>query len=149
MRCLKVKGSNKDFVYLSERLQDFQYQLLPVLKEKGYTLTKGLQDVVGYVLYIDNQPIGSIGLKSVSNEVCEIVRVFVSEKFRGNGYATLLFDKIESLARELGFKKAEMVAWCEAEQALGLYKKLGYTCSEEKLSEWYAGLKYVELYKNL
>lgn len=149
MEYFKVNGMNKDFLYLCKKLENFQFKLMPELKEKGYNLTEDLQDIVGYVLYIDKKPIGSIGLKRISQEVCEIVRVFICEEYRGKGFATLLFDKIENLAKMLGYKKAEMVAWCKASAAIKLYKKLGFTCSEKKNSEWFSGLKYVELFKNL
>ena len=53
--------------------------------------------------------------------------------------------RIHNAAYNLGFKKAEMVAWTKAKVALKLYKKLGYNFSEEKESEWFSGLKYVEM----
>lgn len=149
MEILKVNGTNPDFVYLSGELEKFQFSMLPVLKEKDYSLTEDLEYVIGYVLYIDGKPIGSIGLKPISNNACEIVRVFISENYRGNNYAKLLFEKIENLAKEMGFEKAEMVAWAKATSALRLYEKLNYNKGEEKISEWYGGNGYVELYKEL
>lgn len=149
MNIVKVNGTNKDFFKLCENLEEFQFNLIPVLKEKGYNLTENLNDIVGFVLYIDNLPIGSIGLKKIDESTCEIVRVFIREDYRGNGYAKLLFEKIENLAKTMGFKKAEMVAWCKAKSALRLYKKLNFTFSEEKESKWFAELRYVELFKNL
>ena len=148
MKFLKVYGSHKDFYAMCKNLENFQYNLMPILKEKGYNLTEDLQDIVGYVLYIDDKPIGSIGIKKVSNVICEIVRVFICDEHRGKGYAKLLFEKIETLAKEMGYKQAEMVAWCKADAAVNLYKNLGYKCTEEKESEWFAGLKYVEFFKN-
>ena len=149
MELKQVNGLNEDFYNLCSKLENFQYNLLPDLKNKGYNLTSNLENITGFVLYINNAPVGSIGLKKVDNETCEIVRVFVCEDHRGNGYAKLLFNKIENLAKSLGYKKAEMVAWCKACSAIKLYKKLGYICSEEKSSEWFGGLKYVELNKTL
>jgi len=150
MDIIQVNGSHKDFESLCRALEEFQYNLLPVLKEnEDYILTDNLDSITGLILYINKKPVGSIGLKAISKDTCEIVRVFVHSEHRGNGYAKILFEKIESLAKKLGYKKAEMVAWCEAKPALSLYKKLGYTFSEEKISEWYGGNKYVELYKTL
>ena len=101
MQIVKVKGNNKDFKLMCEQLENFQFNMIPALKEKGYSLTDDLNEVIGFVLYDDNKPIGSIGLKRVSDEVCEIVRVFVLDDYRGNGYAGMLFEKIEDLAREM------------------------------------------------
>ena len=147
MQIVKVKGNNKDFKLMCEQLENFQFNMIPALKEKGYSLTDDLNEVIGFILYDDKKPIGSIGLKRVSDEVCEIVRVFVLDEYRGNSYAGILFEKIENLAKERGFKKAEMVAWVSAKSALRLYEKLGYLKTEEKVSEWFGGSKYVELYK--
>jgi len=149
MEIKKVNGSNKDFFKLCKMLEDFQYSLMPIIKEKGYTLTDNLQEVTGFILYVNNKPIGSIGLRKVSEEVCEIVRVFVCSEYRGRGYAKALFKEVESLAKSLGYKKAEIVAWVVAKEAISLYEKFGFTKSEEKVSEWYGGYKYVELEKSL
>ena len=149
MDIVRVDGSNKDFFGLCKKLENFQYGLMPILREKGYELTSDLDQVTGFVLYVDSVPVGSVGLKKVSYETCEIVRVFVDEKYRGNGYALKLFEKIENLAKEMGYKRAEMVAWTKAKSALRLYEKLGYSRSEEKVSEWFGGFGYVELIKNL
>ena len=149
MRIVKVNGKNKDFKLMCEQLENFQFNMIPILKEKEYSLTDDLDEITGYLLYDNEKPIGSIGLKKISDESCEIVRVFVMGEYRGNGYAGMLFEIIENLARELGFKKAEMVAWVSAKSALRLYEKLGYKKSEEKVSEWFGGEKYIELNKEL
>lgn len=149
MKILRVNGSNKDFVYLCEELENFQFNLMPVLREKGYCLTDDLHEIEGFILYDNEKPIGSIGLKRINEDTCEIVRVFISDNYRGNGYAGLLFEKIEDLAKNMGFIKAEMVAWSLSVSALALYKKLGYKFSEEKKSEWFEGFYYIELTKDL
>ena len=149
MQFSQVNGTNKDFLQLCNKLQDFQFHLMPVLKDKGYNLTENLDCITGFILYDNKKPIGSIGLKKVSVDTCEIVRVFLEEEYRGNGYSKLLFEKIEALAKELNYKKAEMVAWSKATTAINLYKKLGYNSSDEKYSEWFTGLKYIEFHKTL
>ena len=145
----KVEGTAPLFFEYSKKLEDFQFSLMPVLKEKGYSLTEGLDEITGFILYINNEPVGSIGLKKIDKEICEIVRVFIDEKYRGKGHARLLFEYAENYAKELGFKKAEMVAWCKATFALALYKKLNFISSLPKESEWFTGLEYVELFKEL
>ena len=149
MKIVRVNGDSKDFELMCRELENFQYNMIPILKEKDYNLTDDLNDITGFVLYDNEKPIGSIGLKKVSEESCEIVRVFILDNYRGNGYAGMLFEKIENFARELGFKNAEMVAWCDAKSALRLYEKLGYRKSEKKISEWFGGSEYVELNKRL
>ena len=109
MQLVKVSGNSKDFTYLCKQLECFQYNLIPVLKENKYTLTDDLQEITGYVLYVDNNPVGSIGLKKISNDVCEIVRVFVLESYRGNGYANLLMKKIQHYIKNLFILKQKRI----------------------------------------
>lgn len=144
-----VKGNDEIFATLTNKLQDFQYDLMSELKIQGYNLTDDLAEVDGFVLCENEKPIASIGLKQVSKIRAEIVRVFVDENYRGNGYAKLMFDIIENHARQSGYIEVEMIAWTKSVVALVLYKKLGYEFSHEKTSEWFFGLKYVELYKKL
>lgn len=149
MQIKKVDGQNIDFIKLTKKLEEFQFDLMPELKEKGYNLTDDLSEITGFILYESSIPVGSIGLKKVSDDRCEIVRVFVDETYRGKGYAKLLFKEIETLAKSMGYKTAEMVAWTKSVSAIALYKKIGYTASKDRFSEWYNGLKYVEFEKEL
>ncbi len=149
MEIVKVKGRNDDFVMLCKKLEEFQFGLIPVLQEKGYNLIDDLDVVEGFLMYDDKKPVASIGLKRVTDETCEVVRVFVSGEYRGNGYAVTMIEKIETLARELGYKRAELVTWGLSKSALRLYEKCGYRKGEEKSSEWFGGFAYVELDKNL
>lgn len=144
-----VRGTDENFMGLCKKLEEFQFNLMPELKQKGYNLTDDLKEVEGFVLFQKNDPIASIGLKKVNDKRCEIVRVFVREDFRGNGFARLLFKEAEDYARECGFEEVEMVAWTKSVSALKLYHKLNYEFSDEKESEWFDGLKYVELFKKL
>ena len=145
----KVQGTNKDFAYLCGELENYQYCLLPGLNKTNYSLTNDLDDVIGFVLMDEKKPLASIGIKRVSSETCELVRVFVCEEYRKRGYATKLFAKIENLAKTLGYKKIELVVWCDATSAVSLYKKLGFVLKEEKISEYFGGFKYAEYYKNI
>ena len=145
----EVNGQDRDLFLMSKKLEDFQFNLMPCLKDKGYSLTDELSEILGFIMYDNDKPIASIGLRKVTDDRCEIVRVFVDESYRGRGYAKLLFQKIEEFAISLGYKFAEMIAWQLASSATALYVKLGYTASEEKESEWFDGLKYVEFLKEL
>ena len=95
----------------------------------------------------DEKPVASIGIKKVNDTKCELVRVFVLEQYRKKGYATTLFNKIQQLARNLGYKEIELVVWCDATNAVSFYKNLGFVLREEKFSEYYGGLKYAEFDK--
>ena len=148
MEFKKVDCESDEFIEMCHKLEDFQYDLMPELMAQGYCLTESLDEIEGFFLYDNGKLVGSIGLKEISDESCEIVRVFVNEEFRGQCYSKVLFEKIEDYAKSKGYKKAEMVAWTKAVAAVNLYKKLGYLCSEPKFSEWF-GYEYVEFEKIL
>lgn len=148
MEFKKVDCESDEFIEMCHKLEDFQYDLMPELASQGYCLTEDLDEIDGFFLYDNGNLIGSIGLKEVSDDICEIVRVFVEEQFRGKGYSKVLFEEIENYAKNKGYKKAEMVAWAKAVAAVSLYKKLGYSCSEPQFSEWF-GYEYVEFNKEL
>ena len=74
----------------------------------------------------------------------KIIKINNKKYLDGGISDSIPIDKCKSL----GYKKAEITAWVLAKEALGLYKKLGYKMSEEKVSERYGGFKYVEFFKN-
>ena len=99
MNILKVKGTNKNFETLCKQLEDYQFSLLPSLRDKKYSLTHDLSDILGYVLIDNEKPIASMGIKKVDENTCELVRVFVCEDYRGKGCASRLFRETENLAK--------------------------------------------------
>ena len=149
MEILKVNGTDKNFALLCGKLEQFQYALLPGLKETGYSLTNNLEEINGFVLLQNSQPVASAGLKQINKNTCEIVRVFVEESFRNKGLAKKLLKEVEILAKELNYLKLELVVWEKAVEALALYKSLNFKVKSEKISEYYCGYKYLELEKNL
>lgn len=60
-----------------------------------------------------------------------IAGVYVKEEFRGKGIATKLISKVLEIAKKLGYKKI----YLHTEEAMGLYKKLGWTKLEESIND--------------
>lgn len=148
MKILETTGLNKDFMFLSQQLENYQFELIPQLKQADYNLTENMNSIIGFVVYNNNVPIACIGLKPINKTTCEIVRVYVEKEYRNNGLATKLFSKILGLAKNLDYKNVEMVAWAKATPAINLYKKLGFTASTEKLSQ-ITNSNYIVFTKNL
>ena len=94
MKIIQTTGTDKNFVLLSKKLEEFQFNILPELKNTNYNLTENMQEISGFVAYQDATPIACIGLKKIDEQTCEIVRVFVSENFRNKGIASAMFLKI-------------------------------------------------------
>ncbi len=135
MKIIRTTGTNKNFVLLSKKLEEFQFSLLPELKTVNYNLTENMQDISGFVAYQNTTPIACIGFKKIDEQTCEIVRVFVLKEYRNKGIASALFLKILDLAKSLDYKRAEMFVWAQATEAVNLYKKLGFKNTSPKLSQ--------------
>ena len=64
----RVNGQDRDLFLMSKKLEDFQFNLMPCLKEKGYSLTDDLSDILGFVVFEEDKPIASIGLRKVTED---------------------------------------------------------------------------------
>jgi GNAT superfamily N-acetyltransferase len=66
------------------------------------------------------------GLKRLSDEVCEIKRMYVVPEARGRGIAQLLLDALEDAARGLGYSVARLDTGARQPHAQRLYERAGY-----------------------
>ena len=79
-----------------------------------------------YLLFCDNELAGSIGLKRFDENGCEIKRLYVKPKFRGNHFGELLVKKIIADAAEIGYKCILLDTLPFLKNAIHMYKKLGF-----------------------
>lgn len=54
----------------------------------------------------DDKLVGCIAVKKIENDICELKRLFVRQRYRGNGYSKQLFENAITYAKSLGYKKA-------------------------------------------
>ncbi|HEY5199094.1 MAG TPA: GNAT family N-acetyltransferase [Solirubrobacteraceae bacterium] len=66
------------------------------------------------------------GLKRLSDEACEIKRMFVVPQARGRGIAQLLLDALEDAAGGLGYSVARLDTGAKQPHAQRLYERAGY-----------------------
>jgi GNAT superfamily N-acetyltransferase len=66
------------------------------------------------------------GLKRLTDEVCEIKRMFVAPQARGRGVAQLLLDALEDAARRLGYTVGRLDTGRHQPHAQRLYERAGY-----------------------
>lgn len=71
---------------------------------------KNLEDIysTGVILIAkeDDKLIGCIAVKKIEDGICELKRLFVRERYRGNGYSKQLLDDAIAQAKTLGYQKA-------------------------------------------
>ena len=74
----------------------------------------------------DTTVAGCVALKRLSDNVCEMKRLFVRPPYRGKGYGKLLAKEIIKEARIIGYNKMRLDTLDSLKQAMGLYQSLGF-----------------------
>ena len=75
-------------------------------------------------------PVCCGGVKRLSDEACEIKKMFVAAELRGRGVASELLAELERRARELGFAVARLDTGPRQPRAQRMYERAGYTAIE-------------------
>jgi ribosomal protein S18 acetylase RimI-like enzyme len=83
-----------------------------------------IQDV--FLLYNGKNVIGSAGLWQHEMGVCELIRVFIADEYRGRGLVGKLTKKIEKLAKKKGYCSVSLRTYSSTPYAVRAYEKLGY-----------------------
>jgi len=79
-----------------------------------------------YIVKVDNEVAGCIGLKKIDNESCEMKRLYVRPIFRGHNIANRLVEIVIDDAKRIGYKRMLLDTLPFLEQAIHLYKKFGF-----------------------
>lgn len=79
------------------------------------------------VAYEGDTAAGCGAIKEYKPGVAEIKRMYVPEEYRGRGIASLILAELEKWSAELGYKKCILETGIRQPEAIGLYKKNGYT----------------------
>ncbi|MGV3461075.1 MAG: GNAT family N-acetyltransferase [Flavobacterium sp.] len=79
------------------------------------------------VAYTGDEAVGCGAIKEYEPGVAEVKRMYVPEDRRGGGIASLVLQELEKWAAELDYSKAILETGIKQPEAIGLYKKSGYT----------------------
>ncbi len=79
-----------------------------------------------YLAYFENKLAGCVALKKIDENNCEMKRLYVRKKFRGNNIANYLIEKIVADAREIGYSFMLLDTLPFLTSAIYLYKKYGF-----------------------
>jgi len=79
-----------------------------------------------YVLYADGAVAGCIGFRKLDETSCEMKRLYIKPRFRRQGFARMLAEKIIADAREIGYKYMYLDTLPFLKEAIALYFDLGF-----------------------
>lgn len=80
--------------------------------------------------YLNSATIGCGAFREIDAKTVEIKRMFVSPDFRGKGIASRILLDLELWATELNYSQTILETVINQPEAIALYKKLGYTITE-------------------
>ncbi len=82
-----------------------------------------------YVAEVDGVVAGGSGIKQVQGEalgICELQKLYLNKKYRGLGIGKELTKKCIEVAKDFGYKKCYLETFSNMNEALSLYKKIGF-----------------------
>lgn len=74
----------------------------------------------------DDEPVGCIALRKLSDGICEMKRLYVQSRHRGKGLGRKLAEALIVEARTLGYKSMRLDSLGWLQEATGLYRSLGF-----------------------
>jgi putative acetyltransferase len=79
------------------------------------------------IAYINDVPVGCGCFKAFDDVSVEVKRMFVNATARGKGVASQILSALEAWAKEHGYLYTVLELANKQPEAIGLYRKLGYT----------------------
>ncbi len=79
-----------------------------------------------YLAWCGGEPSGCIGLRKIAEKKCEMKRLYVRPKFRGNHIGNRLVSQIIADAREIGYSHMLLDTLPFLQEAVYLYRAFGF-----------------------
>ena len=77
-------------------------------------------------LKVNDTIAGGVGIRRLTDEICEMKRLYVSPELQGDGFGRRLCDEIILIAKNLGYVKMRLDTVSKLKSANALYEKLGF-----------------------
>lgn len=91
--------------------------------------------LLNYVYEYDNQPVGILSIGNTADDdkidAFELWRIYIAERFQGQGIGSLLLSFAEEEAGKLGHQEIVIWAFKKNARAISFYMKHGYTPDKE------------------
>jgi putative acetyltransferase len=122
---------NDDFQSLVQQLDQDLWARYPEEQHiyNGFNKITGIDTVV--IAYYQGAPVGCGCFKPFGAGGVEVKRMFVQPGLRGKGIAYSILEALEQWAAELGYSYTVLETGTGQPEAIGLYKKSGYSETEK------------------
>lgn len=83
-----------------------------------------------FIIEDDKEIAGGAGVfptEGLPPNTCELVKMYIAKKFRGNGYGQTLLEKCIEEAKKVGYEKMYLESMPELTNAIAMYIKNGFT----------------------
>ena len=81
---------------------------------------------------------GSVGIKRIDSDTCELKALYVSQELRGQGFGQRLLSTAINSARDLGYRRIVLDSMSQYVDARRLYEKTGFVDIERYNDNPYA-----------
>ncbi|HET6271742.1 MAG TPA: GNAT family N-acetyltransferase [Bacteroidota bacterium] len=124
---IRTNSDNHDFMELV-KLLDADLAQRDGEEHSFYAQFNTIDNIKYVVLAYENEkPLGCGAIKEYGTNTMEIKRMYVEPGSRNKGIATKILSELEHWASELSYAKCVLETGKKQPEAIGLYKRNGYT----------------------
>ena len=125
MELIRTNSDNPDFKTLSALFDDYLVDIDGDERD-FFAFYNNVQLDTVLVIYENSEAVGGGAFKEFDENTAEIKRMFVHPNHRNKGIASLILNKLELWANELGFSSFILETSPKLTSAIALYEKTGY-----------------------